>query len=291
MLVIDGGRSFFKPVALVEALQFKRGNPDCVIVAGGTDLGVQINKRKRTPEAIMSLAGVGELSRIETTGDAIIVGATATLAELQRALAEIPELVDYLEWFGSPQIRHAGTLAGNLANASPIGDLLPPLMVLEATIELASVGGLRSVNINDFYTGYRATVMRPDDLIARVGIPLPRADEIFRLYKVSKRKDLDISTFSAAIRMRLKQGAVVDCRIAFGGVGPTVVRLRQTEAALRGRKFDDAAVTQVEPIVQSEISTISDVRGSADYRRLLAGNILRRLCAELSVASNGNGQA
>jgi xanthine dehydrogenase small subunit len=121
-------------------------------------------------------------------------------------------------------------------------------------------------------------------------VPLPAKDELFKLYKVSKRKDLDISTFSAAIWMRLKAGTIVDARLAYGGVGPTIVRLRQTEQQLRGRAMSGETMAAVNEIVQSEISTISDVRGSAEYRRLLAGNVLRRLSAELAcVDGSGNG--
>lgn len=291
VLIVDGGRSFFKPVTIEQAAEFRAGNPGGAIVAGGTDLGVQVNKNLRRPEVVMSLLALPELRRIEAKGGVLRVGATATLSQLQEAFAEAPEFARYLEWFGSPQIRNAGTLAGNLANGSPIGDLLPPLFVLEAKVELVSTAGRRVVDVNDFYTGYRQTVMRPDELIAAVEIPLPRADEIFRLYKVSRRLDLDISTFSAAIWMRLRDGRIIDCRLSYGGVGPTVVRLRRTEAALRGKPLDEPTLASVEPIVQAEISTLSDVRGSSEYRRLLAGNILRRFHAEMTGAGgNGNGR-
>jgi xanthine dehydrogenase small subunit len=291
VLIVDGARSFFKPVTIEQAVEFRAGNPGCAIVAGGTDLGVQVNKNLRRPEVVMSLLALPELRRIETKRDVIRVGATATLSQLQEAFAQTSEFAQYLEWFGSPQIRNAGTLAGNLANGSPIGDLLPPLFVLEAKVELASTAGRRVVDVNDFYTGYRRTVMRPDELIAMVEIPLPRADEVFRLYKVSKRLDLDISTFSAAIWMRLRDGRIIDCRLSYGGVGPTVVRLRNSESALRGKPLDEPTLASVEPIVQAEISTISDVRGSSEYRRLLAGKILRRFHAEMTGAgANGNGR-
>jgi xanthine dehydrogenase small subunit len=283
VLIVDGERSFFKPITLEQAVEFRAGNPACAIVAGGTDLSVQINKRISRPDVVMSLLGVGELRVIAQRDGALEVGATATLTELQRAVEPIPAFVDWLELFGSPMIRNAGTLAGNIANGSPIGDMLPPLFVLDATVELASAAGRRTVNVNDFYTGYRQTVMRPDELIAKVIVPLPRDGEVFKLYKVSKRKDLDISTFSAAIRMRLGDGDEIDeIRISFGGIGPTVVRLRKTEAALRGRVLDEAALADVEPIVQAEISTISDVRGSAEYRRLMARNVLRRFVTEVA---------
>jgi len=292
VLVGAGEKVAFKPVTLEQAVEFRAANPGCAIIAGGTDLGVMMNKGTRRPVRFMSTGAIAGFDELSLRDGALIVGGGTNLSALCSALAEhLPEFGDFMEWFGSPLIRNAGTLAGNLANASPIGDTLPPLFVLEALIELAGPGGTRAVNINDFYTGYRQTVMREDELIRRVIIPLPRADEVFKLHKASKRKDLDISTFSAAVWMRLRDGVIVDARLAYGGVGPTVIRLRRTEDALRGQRFSDETMSAVAEIVAGEISPISDVRGSKEYRLLLGTNVLRRVVAEMLQAdSNGNGR-
>ena len=294
-----GNRSFFKPTTLEEAVKLRAEHLTALLLAGGTDLGVVMNKRKIDPQVLISTAAIPDFATVESNPEHIVVGGGATHAAVQAVLErEIPEYGEYLEYFGSPLIRQAGTLAGNLATGSPIGDSLPPLMVLEASVELAGkslaseAANRRVVNLNDFYTGYRASVMKPDELITRIFIPRPAKDEIFKLYKVSKRKDLDISTFSAAIWMRLKDGQIIDARLAYGGVGPTVVRLRKTESFLRGKPFNEATFDDAQSIVLSEITPIADVRGSADYRNLLGGNILRRFHAELAFAeTNGNGRA
>lgn len=277
-----GSRSFFKPTSIAEIVTLRADHPAALLLAGGTDLGVIMNKRKIDPKILISTAALPDFDRVEVTPEHIAVGGGATHAAVQAVLEkEIPEYGDYLEWFGSPQIRQAGTLAGNLATGSPIGDSLPPLLALEASIELTGPAGARVVNLNDFYTGYRASVMKPDELITAVFIPRPAKDEIFKLYKISKRKDLDISTFSAAIWMRLKDEQIIDARLAYGGVGPVVIRLRMTESFLRGKPFSDQTFADAQPTVLSEITPIADVRGSADYRNLLGGNILRRFHAEI----------
>src|SRR5205814_1818683 len=159
-------------------------------------------------------------------------------------------------------------------NGSPIADALPALYVLNGEVQLTGLGGARRVNINDFYTGYKRTVMAADELITAVRIPRPRDGESLRLYKVSKRFDVDISTFTAAIWLKLEGRTIADVRIAYGGVGPNILRLPRTEAFLRGKSIDEELFHQAGPLARSEITPISDVRGSADYRYQLAQNIL-----------------
>ena len=152
---------------------------------------------------------------------------------------------------------------GNLVNASPIGDTIPALIVLGASVDIAGVNGSRMVPIGEFYAGYRKTVLQPDELLTQVGIPIPARDEIFKLYKVSRRKDLDIASFGAAIWMKLGgAGAIADVRIAYGGVGPTVLRLPKTESFLTGKTFTEPTLKQAGTLAASEVAPISDVRAS-----------------------------
>ncbi|HWA99229.1 MAG TPA: xanthine dehydrogenase small subunit [Pirellulales bacterium] len=275
VLVRDGDRSAYKPAAFNEALAFKAANPGCTVLAGGTDLGVVWNKRKREPNQLLCLGALEELRGLVVDQRSLSAGAAVTLADLEIATqAAIPQFYEMLDRFGSPPIRNAGTLGGNIANGSPIGDTMPGLMVLDAEVELASVRGRRRVNINEFYTGYRQTVLEPDELIARVIVPLPADGDQFRLFKVSKRRDLDISTFAAAVWMRLDDGVIREARIAYGGVAATIVRLRATEAWLCERNFSEPTLREAGRRARKEIKPISDVRGSAAYRLLLAENIL-----------------
>ena len=271
------GRIFFSPVTLDQAVAFRSEHPGAVIVQGGTDIVVQHNKRGFDPRVIVSLSNIPELATLSIMSDVLSVGAAVSLTDLYSAVAErAPELAEILELFGAPQIRHAGTLAGNIANASPIADTLPFLYVMGAELEIAGPSGLRLVPIESFFLGYKKLDMRDDELIARVLIPLAARGEgeILRLYKISKRKNLDISTVTAAIRMWKAGGRIDRAMIAFGGVGPVVLRLRRVEDFLRGKEFSLETFLAAGEIVRGEITPISDVRGSAEFRLQLAGNLM-----------------
>ncbi len=272
---------FFKPTSVPSAVRFRKEHASCLIVSGATDLGVQRNKGTRQIRVAMSTAGLRDLQEIAVTPQNLCIGAGATLTELERVTAEhLPELSQFLAYFGSPLIKNAATLAGNLVNASPIGDTIPALFVLGGEVELAGTDATRWVKIDDFYTGYRKTVLASDEIVTRVRLPLPAEGEVFKLYKVSKRKDLDISSFGAAVWMRPSGPMIEEIRIAYGGVGPTVVRLPQTEAFLSGKPASRQLFEQAGDVARGEISPISDVRGAEDYRRILGKNILIKFWQE-----------
>ena len=296
----DGDRVHFKPTSLSEAIRFKSEHADCTIVAGGSDVGVLINKGLRDPKIILNLSGLSDLRSLTRDDAGIHAGALVSLTELERLSAKVlPEYAKFLDYFGSPPIKNAATIGGNVANGSPIGDSMPALFVLDAEIELAGPDGSRRININDFFTGYRRSVMTPAELITAVHIPLPGDGEIFKLYKVSKRKDLDISAFSAAFRMHVIDGRIVESKIAFGGVAATIIRLGDVEAFLTDAKFDEPTLRQAGKLTRDAVKPLSDVRGSAEYRSQLVENIFRKFFAEavcfptnghLPKPLNGNGQ-
>jgi xanthine dehydrogenase small subunit len=293
--------NFFAPTTIEEAVRFKAENPGCTIVQGGTDVGVWINKRQFTAPAMLSLGKIAALAELSVgaavpggpagetpAATPIVAGANVTLAAFEIFIRDrIPELYRILNIFGSPQIRWAGTLIGNIANGSPIGDTLPYLFVADAQLELTGKSGTRVVPINSFYRGYKKFDMQPDEIITRVFVPsvgaavlgrtageTPAAtQDILKLYKVSRRRDLDISAFTAAIRLRMN-GRIEEARIAYGGVAPTVIRLPKTESFLKGKAPTLDVFERAAEIARSETKPISDVRGSADYRLQLAENIL-----------------
>jgi xanthine dehydrogenase small subunit len=268
---------FFKPVELSEAIAFKSANPKCVIVQGATDFGVWCNKRGFEPGAVLSLDGIAGLGEIRLRGGTLEVGGRVTLAELEEFVTpRIRPFAEVLDRFGSPQIKNAGTLAGNIANASPIADTLPFLYVSDAQLELTGRDGARTVSIAAFYKGYKTLDLRADEIITRILIPLPADGEILRLYKVSKRSHLDISSFTAAMLMRRAGERIDHIRIAYGGVAPTVLRLPRTEAFLTGKPFSLATLENAGNVARDEIAPISDVRGSREFRRQLAENVLRK---------------
>jgi xanthine dehydrogenase small subunit len=299
-------RAFAKPTTLEHALQFRTQNPTCIILSGGTDIGVQLNKSLRDLTTVLSTSALHDLESITIQDNAIHAGARASLSDLERiTLTHLHEFAKMLAFFGSPLIKNAATLGGNIANGSPIGDTMPALFVLSATIELTGKTGPRTVNINDFYTAYRKNVMQPDELITKITIPLPAPSDLFKIYKISKRKDLDISTFMAAIHLRphIAPGlpgvtarssedapTIAAIRIACGGVAPTIVRLPKTEAFLTNKPMTEETFTAAGKLARSEVRPISDVRGDADYRLQLVENIFSKFFYDIapqSLATNG----
>ena len=269
--------NFFRPVDLESAIRFKAEHPKCVIVQGGTDFGVWSTKRGFKPEAVLSLDGIDGLGDIHLDGRTLAVGGRVSLAQFETAVRDlVPQLGPIMERFGSPQIKNAGTLAGNIANASPIADTLPFLYVTDAQLELAGLGGTRRVGIRAFYKGYKTLDLAPDEIITRILIPLPEDGDLLRLYKISKRSHLDISSFTAAMLMRRTDGRVDSIRIAYGGVAPVVLRLPQTEEFLAGKTISRETFASAGEIARGEVAPISDVRGSREFRLQLAENVLQK---------------
>jgi xanthine dehydrogenase small subunit len=272
---------FASPPDLQSALEFLQAHPDATIIAGATDIGVRINKTLSVPTTLLDLNRVFELEGIAVEDGALVLGARTSWTAIEQVCKDlVPEFYKIVSLFGAPQIRHVGTIGGNIANASPIADSLPFLYVMNAEVELASASGIRSVPITGFYIGYKQIDLRPGELIVRVRVPLPAADELLRLYKVSRRRDLDIASFTAAIRLRLDGELIDDAAIAFGAVGPTVIRARETEVFLRGRLLDEETMRAAGDVAVDEIAPISDVRGAADYRYQLTRNILLKFYYE-----------
>jgi len=273
--------TFARPVDLESAIAFKAAHPDTVIVQGATDFGVWKTKRGFSPAAILSLDAVEGLGEIALDGNTLSVGGRVSLAQFESFVRDlVPALAEIMDRFGSPQIKNAGTLAGNIANASPIADTLPFLYVSGASLELTGLAGTRVVPLPEFYLGYKKLDLRADEIITRILIPLPKADETLRLYKISKRSHLDISTFTAAMLMRRTDGRIDSMRIAYGGVGPVVLRLKKTEEFLTGRPLALETFTAAGEIAREEIAPITDVRGSRELRLQLAENILCRFYYE-----------
>ncbi|HEX3446982.1 MAG TPA: FAD binding domain-containing protein, partial [Isosphaeraceae bacterium] len=277
ILIETGRRVFFRPTTLDEAVAFRAQHPGAVITAGGTELGVQRNKQGREPEALLSLGAITELSKISHNDGVLSVGANVTWARLEAFThGSLPEIHTLTRRFGSPQIRNAATLVGNIAHGSPVADSLCFLMISLAELELTSSHSVRRVAISDFYTGYKKTVVAPDEIITRVLIPQSAQSngEIVKLYKISKRKEIDVSTFRAGIRIKRDGQQIESAAIAYGGVGPTVRRLPATEDFLVGRPWSETTFREAGARARAEVEPISDVRGSRDFRLKLAENIL-----------------
>ena len=280
-----GEESFQRPTSLAELLRLVQSRPDARLVAGATEIGVELNKKFKRFPALISVEGVPELSAITATAEEWRIGAAASLTAIEEKLAgEYPALAQMLTLFASRQIRHRATLGGNLATASPIGDSAPVLLTLDAQLVLASAGGERTLGLAEFFTGYRKTALRPGEIIRGIILPRSRPEaaggsrrEAF--YKASHRRELDISTVAAAFSLDLDGAGVVRrARLAYGGVAPSSLRARRAEAALEGQTLDEAA-GRVTEILREEFKPIDDVRGSAAYRQGLVVSLWEKFLA------------
>jgi xanthine dehydrogenase small subunit len=281
VLIEDGGRVFFAPTSLDEAIRFKHDRAPVIILSGGTDFGVWVNKRGFSAPATLSLTKIHQLDELSVTDSQIAAGANVTLSAFESFIEKrIPELHRILGIFGSPQIKSAATLAGNIANASPIADTLPYLFVAGAQLELTGSNGARLVPVDRFYLGYKKLDLAPDEIITRVLVPIVGRTDVLKLYKVSRRTDLDISAFTAAIRLRIIDGRIADAKIAYGGVAPVVMRMPRLESFLNGKPVSLETFEAAGAIAREEVSPISDVRGSREYRLQLCENILQKFYFE-----------
>jgi xanthine dehydrogenase small subunit len=280
--IIDStGRTFSAPATLAAACKFLKQKKGARLIAAATDIGVQTNKGRPLPEALLSLQNIDELYNLKTTKTAIHVGARVTLAQLRKSTSRIfPELSRFLDIFASPQIKNSATLVGNLANASPIGDTLPMLLATEAVIHTAYWGSgklvRRKINATEFFLGYKKLALKPYELIWKVEIPLGRNIQNLKLYKSSQRKDLDISAVGAAFRIVTdKSGTVREAALALGGVAATPVRLPKVEKSLLGKRIEASALAEGLRCLNESITPLSDVRGTSAFRRVLAGNMFK----------------
>ncbi len=269
------------PTRLADLLRLRAEQPQAQLVAGCTDVGLWVTKQHRQFAQVLDVTRVEELRQLSRTSDTLRIGAAVTLYEAYAALvADRPQLQRFAERFAGLPVRNSGTLGGNVANGSPIGDSMPLLLALGATLVLASVRGERRVALDDFYTGYRKNLMASDEVLACIEVPLPVVDEHLRVYKISKRQDDDISAVCLALNLTVREGRIASARIGAGGVAATPVRARKTEAALAGQPWALASFEAAASVLAQEFSPISDMRASAAYRRSVLGRLLLRYWAE-----------
>jgi len=277
-----GQQKYYRPVSLKEALQLRKEHPDAFLLCGATDIALQVTKQFRLLENIIDLSGIERLKEISENGEQISIGSAVNIEDMMAAARKhFPALHKMFRVYGSKQIRNLATLGGNIGTASPIGDSLPVLMAYDASIVLESVRGKRTVNLNQFFKGYRQTELQPDEIITEIMIPKLTNGAIVNSYKISKRKDLDISTLSGGFRLKLADdGIVSDIRLAYGGMAATTKRALKTENFLNGKPWSRETVEQAMQILDSEFTPLSDVRGSAEFREVAARNLLLKFWSE-----------
>jgi xanthine dehydrogenase small subunit len=274
--------TFARATSLGEALDLLAEHPEAVVVAGSTDWGVEVNLRATRAPFVVAIDSVPELRELRVDEDVIEIGAALTLSELEEALAgRVPLLDQLFPQFASRLIRNAATIGGNLGTGSPIGDTPPVLLALEAGVVLASAEGEREVPLADYFTGYRESVRRPDELIRAVRIPLPLSP-VTAFHKIAKRRFDDISSVAMGFALNIEDGVVTKARIGLGGVAATPIRATAAEAALEGQQFTREQVAAVAAVLRTAGTPMDDHRASAAYRTAMLGTALLRLHAEHS---------
>ncbi len=281
---VHDGVGFHAPRSVESLLALRAAKPAATILAGCTDIGLWVNKQFRPLSDLIHLDRVEALKTIVTGPDHIRIGAAVSLTDAYAALTlHYPALAELWERFASPPVRNAGTLGGNIANGSPIGDSMPALIALGARIELLSQSGRRSLPLETFYLGYMQKDLATDEILGYIDVPLPDPAVRFRTYKLSKRFDSDISAVCAAFAITLDGQTIRSARIAFGGMAATPARAPLTEAALTGQPWDEHTLAAGQQALDRDYSPLTDMRASAAYRRRTAGNLLHRFYLETRV--------
>ena len=267
----------FSPHFVYECLSLMEQFPKAKILAGGTDLLVRL-KDEMNQHDIIDISHLKELKGISIADDKIKISALTTFSELieNEIIAENADvLVQAAEIIGSSQIRNRGTIGGNIANASPAGDSIPPLFVLEAEIEISGKNGTRIIPIKDFFKGPGRTILKKCEIISSVIIPKNK-DYRGAFVRLGQRKSLAISKVSLAALFKVEDERITETRIALGAVAPTVIRASKTEKFLIGKKLNDETISEAEKIICDEVSPISDIRSIAEYRKEMCGELLEQ---------------
>jgi len=272
---------FYAPTTLDELAALREAMPQAQLLAGSTDVGLWVNKQFRPLGDIVCVGEVAELKRVAEVNGELYIGAGASLEAAFAALARhAPSLTDVWLRFASPPIRHAGTMGGNVANGSPIGDSPPVLMALDAQIELRRGERVRRMPLTDFYVDYMKNRLDPGEFVQGLAVPLAAFERTVRAYKISKRFDCDISALCAGFAIQLDGCIVREVRLAYGGMAATVKRAAQAEAALVGQPWSQASVNAAKAALALDFQPMSDMRASATYRLQVAQNLVQRLWLE-----------
>lgn len=278
----SGDKRCLVPLTVADLADLYSSHPEARLLAGGTDLALEVTQFHKTLPVMIYVGNVAELKRIDKTATHLEIGAATPLTDCYGALSD--EYADFgalLHRFASLQIRNQGTLGGNIGNASPIGDSPPLLIALDAQVVLRQGQRQRVLPLEDYFIDYRITARQDSEFIEKIIVPRASNDWTFRAYKVSKRLDDDISAVCAAFNLSIENGVVSGVRIAFGGMAAIPKRARACEAALRGKPWNQATLERACQALGEDFSPLSDFRASKEYRLLTAQNLLRKYFIEL----------
>jgi xanthine dehydrogenase small subunit len=280
-LTLSVGRGYHAPVSADELARLVQKNPDALLLAGGTDVGLWVTKQLRDLPTLIYVGDVADLKYVRETGGALEFGAAASLTDAFSAIVRhYPMLEEMADRFGSPPVRNSGTLCGNMANGSPIGDSMPFLVALGSTVRLRRGDRRRELPLEALYLGYQKKALERGEFVEAAKVPLPKLGRLFASYKVSKRIDQDISAICGAFALDIEDGRISAARIAYGGMAATVQRAPCTEAALTGKPWTRQSISAGLAALSQDYSPISDMRASREYRLQVARNLLDRFYLE-----------
>jgi xanthine dehydrogenase small subunit len=281
--VVSNGQTVYSPDRLDDLLTFYAENPDAQILSGATDIGLWVTKQNRKMTTMIWTGRVDELRQLTSDGAVLTIGAGVTYAELLAKSSILPpDLVTLIKRIGGQQVRQAGTIGGNIANGSPIGDMAPALIALGAELVLADHRSSRTLALEEFFKAYGVQDRRAGEIVREIRLPLPTGPSNLRCYKISKRFDQDISTLCGCFNVKLENGICVDARIAFGGMAGIPKRAGSVEDRLIGKTFDGETIASAQLGFTDDFQPISDMRGSAEYRMTVARNLLRKYYLEIA---------
>ena len=275
------GNEFVSPATLAEVADYLLKHPTTTLLAGSTEIGLQVNKQFSRPDHIMYLGNVQELRQVQDLPKAWRIGAAVPIAQIEPLLAQAyPDFAEVMRRFGSPPIRSTATLAGNIANGSPIGDSMPCLMALGATLVLRRGDKTRVVALDQFYTGQKQNVLQKSEFIEAIELPKPVAGQVFRAHKVSKRFEQDISATCAAMSYQIKDGKLQGVKLAYNGLAPSPGRAPKLEAVLEGRAPAEVTAAALDAAIADSFTARDGLRATWAYRSLVARNLVLEFIEE-----------
>ncbi|MDH3713496.1 MAG: xanthine dehydrogenase small subunit [Gammaproteobacteria bacterium] len=283
----SGDKRYFAPRDINTLAELVENHPDACILAGGTDVGLWVSKQLRELPTLIYTGDVADLQTVTTDDACLDIGAGVTINDaVPHLLEHYPEYEELFLRFASPPIRNAGTLGGNIANGSPIGDSMPALITLGTRLELRKGKTTRELPLDEFYLAYQETALQPGEFVTRIKIPLPESGREVRSYKISKRFDQDISAVCGAFSVELDGSRVRDIRIAYGGLAATPKRALECEQALLAHDWNEASVQAAMAMLDRDYAPIGDMRASDEYRRKVGKNLLYKFYLETSGTSD-----
>jgi len=281
-LEIDlGDRHFYAPQSVDELCGLLQEHPGAVMVAGATDVGLWVNKQLKVLNTVIYLGSVQELQILEDDGITLRIGAAVSYTDSMQAISShYPAFLPLMERIGAAQVRNAGTVGGNIANGSPIGDMPPGLIAAGARLALRGSDGQRIIDLEDFFIRYGEQDLRTGEFVEQILLPIAQQDTKFSIYKISKRAEQDISAVCGAFSFQITAGVIVDARICFGGMAEIPKRASRCESVLRGSTWGQEIISVAMQVLAEDFTPISDMRASAAYRLQVAQNLLYRFYLE-----------